>query len=222
MLVFFILLCFLASRVCDSLVDGCREENSFPSLHIQVTSSAFFSVKSGAIVRLLRMARPPLSVDWQAIRGLYLQGIQPKEIAAQFRINESTLRSRASKEKWTHIIATAKERKAAITEKSADIASDLWTRRREAIRESIHNIGSKMTRYAEQLPEDQLLAKADKVKIATEIAGKIVGLDKQEDKNVVNIALLGSYSDSGSTLQSIQVDTIEGDYSVGHTDSEPL
>jgi hypothetical protein len=78
---------------------------------------------------------------------------------------------------------------------SSDAVRDVWTERREAIRESIHNIGSKMTRYAEQLPEDQLLAKADKVKIATEIAGKIVGLDKQEDKNVVNIALLGSYSD---------------------------
>jgi hypothetical protein len=108
------------------------------------------------------------------------------------------------------------------SEKSAEIARDIWAERREAIRENIHTIGSRMTAYASQLPEDQLLAKADKVKIATEIAGKIVGLDRQEDKNVVNIALLGSYTDSASTLQSIQVDTIEGDYSVGHTDSEPL
>ncbi len=76
-----------------------------------------------------------------------------------------------------------------------DIARDIWAERREAIRESIHTIGSRMTNYASQLPEDQLLAKADKVKIATEIAGRAVGLDKQEDKNVVNIALLGSYSD---------------------------
>ncbi len=63
-----------------------------------------------------------------------------------------------------------------------------------------------MTAYASQLPEDQLLNKADKVKIATEIAGKIVGLDRQEDKNVVNIALLGSYSDS---------DVIEGSFQTG-------
>ncbi len=168
------------------------------------------------------MARPPLSVDWQAIRGLYLQGIQPKEIAAQFRINESTLRSRASKEKWTHIIATAKERKAATTEKSADIASDLWTRRREAIRENIHTIGSRMTAYASQLPEDQLLAKADKVKIATEIAGKIVGLDRQEDKNQVNIAILSSYDDSLMRSSVTQSDTIEGIYSVGYTDDESV
>jgi hypothetical protein len=79
-----------------------------------------------------------------------------------------------------------------------------------------------MTKVASELPDDQILNKADKIKIATEIAGKIVGLDRQEDKNVVNIALLGSYTDSGNMVQSIQVDTIEGDYSVGHTDSEPL
>jgi hypothetical protein len=111
---------------------------------------------------------------------------------------------------------------ATVTEKSAEIARDIWAERREAIRENIHTIGSRMTTYASQLPEDQLLAKADKVKIATEIAGKIVGLDRQEDKNVVNIALLGSYTDSASTLKDIQSDTIEGFYSVGHTDSEPL
>jgi hypothetical protein len=168
------------------------------------------------------MARPPLDVDWQAIRGLYLQGIPPRQLAKQFGMNESTLRSRACKEKWTHIIATTKQHKAATTEKSAAIAGDIWAERRETIRERIHLIGDRMTIAASQLDEDQLLNKADKIKIATEIAGKIVGLDRQEDKNVVNIALLGSYTDSGSTLKDIQVDTIEGDYSVGHKDSEPL
>jgi hypothetical protein len=168
------------------------------------------------------MPHPSLPVDWEAIKSLYLQGIEPKTIAERFGINVSTLRARACKKGWSKIIGTERERKKAIVEKSAAIAGDIWAERREAIRESIHNIGSKMTRYAEQLPEDQMLAKADKIKIATEIAGKIVGLDRQEDKNVVNIALLGSYTDSGNMVQSIQSDTIEGSYSVGHKDSEPL
>ena len=170
-------------------------------------------------MRLLRMARPPLAVDWQAIRGLYLQGIHPREIANQFEINVKTLRARACREGWNTILNRSK---LPPKEKSVAIAGDIWADRREAIRENIHTIGSRMTAYASQLPEEQLLAKADKVKIATEIAGKIVGLDRQEDKNVVNIALLGSYTDSGNMVQSIQVDTVEGDYSVGHTDSEPL
>jgi hypothetical protein len=154
-------------------------------------------------VRLLRMPRKPLPVDWAAIRSLYLQGVDGRELAKRFAISLSTLRSRACREKWNVIMGKQRDSVATATEKSAQIAGDIWAERREAIRESIHNIGSKMTRYAEQLPEDQLINKADKIKIATEIASKIVGLDKQEDKNVVNIALLGSYSD---------MDTIEGSF----------
>ena len=162
------------------------------------------------------------TVDWMAIRGLYLKGIPAATIATKFNVNVNTVRSRACREGWNELLGISKKSPAIDTEKSAAIGRDIWAERREAIRENIHTIGSRMTTYASQLPEDQLLAKADKVKIATEIAGKIVGLDRQEDKNVVNIALLGSYTDSGNMVQSIQVDTIEGDYSVGHTDSEPL
>lgn len=149
------------------------------------------------------MPRPPLPVDWQAIRGLYLQGIPPRELAKQFRINESTLRSRACKEKWTHIIAAAKEQKAAITEKSAAISRDIWAERRETIRERIHLIGDKMTKAASELPEDQILNKADKIKIATEIAGKSVGLDREEDRNQVNIAILGSIGSGPGTYDDV-------------------
>lgn len=142
------------------------------------------------------MPRKPLPVDWVAIRSLYLQGVDAKELANRFAISIGTLRSRACREKWNAILGKEKQQIAAATETSAAIARDIWTERREAIRENIHTIGSRMTAYASQLPEDQLINKADKIKIATEIASKIVGLDKQEDKNVVNIALLGSYADS--------------------------
>jgi len=199
-LILFHALSFPFCRICDSMVDGYGEENSFPSFHIQVTSAAIYSVKWGGIVRLLLMARPPLPVDWQAIRGLYLQGIHPREIANQFEINVKTLRARACREGWNVILNRSK---LPLKEKSVAIAGDIWSERRETIRERIHLIGDRMTIAASQLSEDQLLNKADKIKIATEIAGKSVGLDKQEDKNVVNIALLGSYADS---------DTIEGSF----------
>ena len=153
---------------------------------------------------------------------MYLAGNDAKKIATRFGVNVNTLRSRACREGWNVILGKSLKRPAIDTEKSAAIAGDIWAERREAIRESIHSIGSKMTRYAEQLPEDQMLAKADKIKIATEIAGKIVGLDRQEDKNIVNIALLGGYTDPGPGAKSIQDDTIDGVYSVGHKDSGPL
>jgi hypothetical protein len=49
-----------------------------------------------------------------------------------------------------------------------------------------------MTKVASELSDDQILNKADKIKIAAEIAGKSVGLDRQEDRNQVNIAILGA------------------------------
>jgi hypothetical protein len=150
------------------------------------------------------VARPALDVDWQAIRGLYLQGIHPREIANQFEINVKTLRARACREGWNVILNRSK---LPPKEKSVAIAGDIWAERRETIRERIHLIGDRMTVAASQLSEDQLLNKADKIKIATEIASKIVGLDKQEDKNVVNIALLGSYSDQDQGPATFEVES---------------
>lgn len=157
------------------------------------------------------MPRKPLAVDWDAIRSLYLQGVEPIEIANRFCIHLSTLQSKIYRKKWNLIKATGKQQIAKVQEKSTAIARDIWAERREAIRENIHTIGSRMTAYASQLPEDQLINKADKIKIATEIAGKIVGLDRQEDKNVVNIALLGSYDDSmprAVVSKSVEMDAL--------------
>lgn len=38
--------------------------------------------------------------DWAAIRAEYLAGIKPRELAAKYGVNDATLRSRASREKW--------------------------------------------------------------------------------------------------------------------------
>jgi hypothetical protein len=141
------------------------------------------------------MARPALPVDWQAIRGLYLQGIPAHDIANKFEVNVSTIRSRACREKWNDVVGTSRNAKgitAIATEKSAAIGRDIWSERREVIRERIHLIGDRMTKVASELSDDQILNKADKIKIAAEIAGKSVGLDRQEDRNQVNIAILGA------------------------------
>jgi hypothetical protein len=175
------------------------------------------------------MPRPPLPIDWQAVRALYLGGANPNAIAKRFAISINTLRSRACREKWNVIRDGGKESKARQIEKTAEIARDIWAERREAIRENIHTIGSKMTSYAAQLPEDQLLAKADKIKIAAEIAGKIVGLDRMEDRNVINIALLGAIDSPTETYDDFRVHdelpqcgTISLNNRVGHRDCEAV
>ena len=158
-----------------------------------------------------------------------MQGVPVATLSERFGINANTLRAKASKKGWNAIVGTEKERKEQITERSTAIARDIWAERRETIRENIHTIGHKMTAYAAQMPEDQLLAKADKVKIAAEIASKIVGLDKDEDKNQVNIAILGAigspterYDDLPRIIEPTQDDTKSLSYSVEDTDTESV
>lgn len=86
-----------------------------------------------------------------------------------------------------------------------------------------------MTIAASQLSEDQLLNKADKIKIATDIAGKSVGLDREEDRNQVNIAILGSigsspggYDDSTTFDMMPQIVTNVPSYTVEGTDQEAV
>lgn len=151
------------------------------------------------------MPKASLPVDWDVVKGLYLQGVPVSTLSERFGINANTLRAKASKKGWNAIVGTEKERKDQITEKSTAIARDIWAERRETIRERIHLIGDRMTKAASELPEDQILNKADKIKIATEIAGKSVGLDREEDRNQVNIAILGSIgSDPGTYGETIE------------------
>ena len=175
------------------------------------------------------MGKEPLSVDWDVVKGLYLQGVPTATLSERFGINANTLRAKASKKGWNAIVGTEKERKEQITEKSTAIARDIWAERRETIRERIHLIGDRMTIAASQLSEDQLLNKADKIKIATDIAGKSVGLDREEDRNQVNIAILGSIGSSpGGYDDSVQGEVwsesgrILPSNSVAHTESEPV
>lgn len=175
------------------------------------------------------MPRPSLPVDWQAIRGLYLQGIEPLTLANKFAIKISTLNSRIYREKWHEILQGEKKTNEKAKEESVAIARDIWSERRETIRERIHLIGDRMTQAAAQLSEDQLLNKADKIKIATEIAGKSVGLDREEDRNQVNIAILGAIGSGPGTYDDIVQGEVWSESglklpsnSVEHTESESV
>jgi hypothetical protein len=116
-----------------------------------------------------------------------------------------------------------------LKEESVAIARDIWTERRETIRERIHLIGDRMTLAASQLSEDQLINKADKIKIATEIAGKSVGLDREEDRNQVNIAILGAIGSKSGAYDDIVQGEVWSESgrklpsnSVEHTESESV
>ena len=141
-----------------------------------------------------------LAVDWKTIKALYIAGETYSQLADAYGVAESSIRVRSSRERWGDHKKI--ETPVATLEK-------IWANRRERIREGEYKIADKMISYAEQMPEDQLLNKADKVKVGLDIGRRSVGLDEKEDKNIVNIALLGSYSDSGTIPTGIQIATTD-------------
>jgi transposase-like protein len=146
----------------------------------------------------------PLKVDWAVIRVLHAKGERIADLAKRFGISANTIYARSYREHWDVVSGNVKD-------DAVELAKDIWTERRAATKEKIHAIGEKMLDAAKDLAGDQLLTKADKVKIATEIAGKVVGLDQAEEKNVLNINLLSQLSES---------QPINGTISMLH--SEPL
>ena len=132
-----------------------------------------------------------IKADWSAIRLAYLNGETFRSLAQIYAVTESTIRSRASREKWhippKRILAAPDE-----AAQSLQRAHDLWQQRKERVKESEFVISDRMMRHAETMPEDALINKADKIKIAVDIGRRSVGLDTEEkSQNAVNIAILG-------------------------------
>jgi len=105
------------------------------------------------------------------------------------------LLSRSAREKWSVPPSRYNAINEIPTENSTLILHDIWAERAAKVRESEHSISERLTEYASQMSEDQLLAKIDKLKIAVDMGRRATGLDKEEkEKASVNIAVLGDIS----------------------------
>jgi len=145
------------------------------------------------------MAHKPIIADWLLIRSLYLDGMQFKELSERFGIAEGTIKARSHREKWKVVPERLQATLATPTEKSTTILHDIWADRAAKVRENEHSISERLTEYASQMTEDQLLAKIDKLKIAVDMGRRATGLDKVEKEQAsVNIAVLGDISTIGS------------------------
>jgi hypothetical protein len=139
--------------------------------------------------------RQKIAADWILIRSLYLDGMPFSELSERFGVAEGTIKARSHREKWNVVPERHKATAATPTEKSTQIMHDIWAERAAKVRESEHSISERLTEYASQMSEDQLLAKIDKLKIAVDMGRRATGLDKEEkEKASVNIAVLGDIS----------------------------
>jgi len=138
------------------------------------------------------MAQKPLHLPWGEIKALYLSGITLAELSERFSVSHNTLRSRSAREKWSVPPERFKATMATPTEKSTPILHDIWADRAGRFREKEFKIAEKIVDYAEQMSEDQLLAKSQAVEVFAKMGRRASGLDKEEsNKNAINIALLG-------------------------------
>lgn len=167
----------------------------------------------------MRMPRA-LSKDWKTIKALYVSGATYAELAEAYGVAESTIRVRSSRQGWTKL-------RPSITDDAA--LGKIWDIRREKVKEGEFKIAERIMDHAAQMPPDQLVAKADKVKIGVDLGRRSVGLDRDEDKNMVNIALLGAIPSATETynVESRQMSWSELgrntlDNSVEHTDSQSV
>ena len=158
------------------------------------------------------MAGIKIKADWSAIRLGYLQGETFRVLSQTYGVKEATLRSRASREKW-HVppkrVLTTPEDNAL----SLQRAHELWQQRKERVKESEYKIAERILAHAETMPEDQLINKADKIKIGVDIGRRSVGMDvEQKDVNAVNIAILGDVD--AESLKAMSYDAPAGPMSL--------
>jgi hypothetical protein len=147
-----------------------------------------------------------INADWSAIRLGYLNGDTFPTLAKVYGIKEPTIRSRASREKWHLPPKRALHRPEEATV-ALQKAHELWQIRKERVKESEFVISERILRAAETMAEDQLINKADKIKIGVDMGRRSVGLDVEEKKeNAVNIAILGEID--SRTLAGMSYDAV--------------
>jgi hypothetical protein len=153
--------------------------------------------------------------DWPAIRALYSQGISSRIIGERFGIQAALVRKRAMRENWgftSDVLAQRRHKRnrdKTETVVAAKVAADIWADRRDKMRDKLHLIGERITDAAlKESPED-LLKKAEKVKIAFELGAKGAGVEqKEQEASQVNIAIL---SDIGGSTVRAEVYDVESE-----------
>ena len=133
--------------------------------------------------------------NWVSVKALYLAGATSKELSKQFNIPESTIKSRAIRHSWVprtlpaRLMEKAQDQITSSGEKDVEAA---WNVRASLLREKEFQASRRILEYAEKLDEPDLLKNIDRVKTATDMGRRAVGMDeKMASANAINIAVLG-------------------------------
>lgn len=171
----------------------------------------------------------PATIDWGAMQAMHVKGMSLKDIADEFGIPYATVRSRASREKWSHTVATANTKIVDSATRDLTSSANHWIGRIDKlVHKSLTGIERKSV---DKLTLRELQTALDCAEKANRIARANYGLDKLTESKpaslTVNVAITGgaTASPAVSLGQVIDVESVaSGDDAkqLGSTDTKPL
>ncbi len=167
------------------------------------------------------MPRPKVDAQWEEIRNAYLLGESSSSLASRFKVNPSTLRSRAKRENWTTPRNVSKQLQQRNTQIRAqklrgDITKEEADRALAAIDETGRSIVEQQDAHkaavAAMMRKQITKAKLPVIKsykdleVADRVMRRTLDMDVDRQDTIINVGILGN---SGAIIdddeQSIDV-----------------
>lgn len=155
-----------------------------------------------------------LDVDWFPIKAEFVTlGTPLVRLAEKYAVSYEALKQRAHREEWDKL--RPKSQKEVDDERIAQLSRSVttdWAAAGVKHREAMQRITARLVEHAENLDEDTLLAKVDKLRTVDDMARRNIGLDQPVNPTLtVAVGLLGGGDDP---LESAKIVEIEPDRSL--------
>jgi transposase-like protein len=144
------------------------------------------------------MITPPAKLSREIVETARLAvagGATVREVADRLGVSYEALRKRSQRGGWLtpQRVARATEQRA--TERATELHATSRAERASKYEEYLAIASEKFAQRTAELDGEELIKKAGGIERLDRVARRTLGLDERADANVVNIALLGNYTD---------------------------
>jgi hypothetical protein len=145
------------------------------------------------------MTRPPVKLDPEKLATAKLivaSGASIKETTDRLGIDYEATKKRAWREGWPSGKRIAREADKLVTQQATQVAASSRVERGQRYEELLSVAAERFAKRAAELDAETLISKAAGIERMDKVSRRTLGLDADKpDANLVNIQLLGSYSD---------------------------
>ena len=145
------------------------------------------------------MTRSPVKLDPEKLAAAKLvvaSGATIRETAERLGLNYEATRKRAFREGWVSGQRITREADRLVTQQATQVAASSRVERGARYEELLSVAAERFAQRAAELDAETLISKAAGIERMDKVSRRTLGLDADKpDANLVNIQLLGSYSD---------------------------